>query len=70
MKEKDEPIIKNLTAAEKKRRDFVQITFSPDLEKFKMDRLDEDIMSLFNKRAYDIGMNISGVFVDRGSKTV
>lgn len=54
MKERDEPIIKSMSAAEKKRGDFVKITFSPDLEKFKMTLLDEDIVSLFSKRAYDI----------------
>ena len=54
MKDAEKPVIKDLSAAEKKRGDFVKITFSPDLEKFKMDRLDEDIVSLFSKRAYDI----------------
>ena len=51
---RDEPIIKNLSAAETKRGDFVKITFCPDLEKFKMTSLDKDIVSLFSKRAYDI----------------
>ncbi len=50
----DKPVIKDLTAAEQKRGDFVKITFSPDLEKFKMTSLDEDIVALFSKRAYDI----------------
>ncbi len=54
MKSRDEPTIKNLTATEKKRGDFVKITFCPDLEKFKMDVLDDDIVALFSKRAYDI----------------
>lgn len=54
MKERDEPIIKQLSSAQQKKGDFVKITFSPDLEKFKMSSLDEDIVSLFSKRAYDI----------------
>ena len=54
MKSCDEPIIKDLSASEQKKGDFVKITFSPDLEKFKMTSLDEDIVSLFSKRAYDI----------------
>jgi DNA topoisomerase-2 len=54
MKSSDEPIIKDLSASEQKKGDFVKITFSPDLEKFKMTSLDEDIVSLFSKRAYDI----------------
>jgi DNA topoisomerase-2 len=54
MRSKDKPIIKDLTATEKKRGDFVKISFSPDLEKFKMTSLDDDIVALFTKRAYDI----------------
>lgn len=50
----DKPIITSLTATEKKRGDYVQITFSPDLAKFNMTKLDDDIISLFSKRAYDI----------------
>lgn len=50
----EDPVVTSCTAAEKKRGDYVKITFSPDLEKFKMDRLDEDAVALFSKRAYDI----------------
>jgi len=50
----DGPIITSLTATEKKRGDYVQITFSPDLARFNMTKLDDDIISLFSKRAYDI----------------
>ena len=32
-----EPVIKNCTAAEKKKGDWTKITFSPDLERFKME---------------------------------
>lgn len=34
--------------------DFTSITFFPDLKKFKMQRMDDDIVSLFTKRAYDL----------------
>lgn len=34
--------------------DYTKITFQPDLTKFKMDRLDEDIVSIFHRRAYDV----------------
>ena len=54
MTEHLEPTVRNLTAAEKKKGDFVKITFSPDLPRFKMDKLDEDSVALLSKRAYDI----------------
>lgn len=38
--------------------DFTCITFFPDLARFKMDRLDEDIVSLFSKRAYDLAGSV------------
>lgn len=34
--------------------DFTCITFYPDLSKFKMQILDNNIMSLFKKRVYDM----------------
>lgn len=54
MKDKGEPIVKNLTAAQKKKGDFVKVSFSPDLARFKMTELDNDTVQLFSKRAYDI----------------
>ena len=50
----EEPRVKNLTAAEAKKGDFVKITFSPDLGRFGMDTLDQDTVGLLSKRAYDI----------------
>lgn len=50
----DAPIVKKCTATEKKKGDYTKITFSPDLERFKMERLDNDIVALLSKRAYDI----------------
>ncbi|CAK4647363.1 unnamed protein product [Aphanomyces euteiches] len=36
------------------KKDFTCITFRPDFERFQMTGLDEDIVSLFKKRVYDI----------------
>ena len=50
----EEPIVRQCTAADMKAGDSVQITFSPDLERFKMNHLDEATVGLFARRAYDI----------------
>lgn len=34
--------------------DFTEVTFYPDLERFGMESLDEDIVSLMKKRVYDL----------------
>ena len=34
--------------------DFTNVTFEPDLEKFGMDSLDNDIVALLKKRVYDM----------------
>lgn len=43
--------------------DFTKVTFSPDLTKFKMDKLDDDIVSLMSRRAYDVAASTRGVKV-------
>ncbi|XP_014218096.1 DNA topoisomerase 2 isoform X3 [Copidosoma floridanum] len=43
--------------------DFTKVTFSPDLKKFKMDKLDDDITSLMARRAYDVAASTRGVKV-------
>jgi len=48
------PIVKNCTAKEKKGGDYTKITFTPELARFKMTSLDNDIVGLLSKRAYDI----------------
>jgi DNA topoisomerase II len=50
MQRKDEPTIKSDPSA----RDFTCIKFKPDLKLFKMRELDDDIVALFTKRAYDM----------------
>ncbi len=51
---KGKPKVKDLTAAQAKKGDFVKISFKPDLEKFQMGSLDDDCVQLLSKRAYDI----------------
>ena len=42
-----------------KLKDYTCITFWPDLAKFKMSSLDDDIVSLFSKRIYDMAGIVS-----------
>ncbi|KAJ3239764.1 DNA topoisomerase 2 [Chytriomyces hyalinus] len=46
-----------------KTEDFTRITFKPDLIKFGMEHLDDDITALFKKRAYDLAGCLPGVKV-------
>lgn len=34
--------------------DWTRVTFKPDLEKFEIEQLDEDILSLMKRRVYDV----------------
>ncbi|XP_059800976.1 DNA topoisomerase 2-beta isoform X2 [Hypanus sabinus] len=43
--------------------DYTCITFQPDLSKFKMDKLDKDIVALMTRRAYDVAGSCKGVKV-------
>lgn len=43
--------------------DFTKVIFSPDLSKFKMQSLDDDIVALMSRRAFDIAASTSGVKV-------
>ena len=49
--------------ASAKGEDYTSITFYPDLEKFKMEKLDKDVIDLFSRRAYDIAAATRGVKV-------
>ncbi|KAJ8331328.1 DNA topoisomerase 2 [Batrachochytrium dendrobatidis] len=46
-----------------KGEDFTQITFKPDLEKFKMTVIDDDFEALLKKRAYDLAGCVRGIKV-------
>merc|ERR1711871_1404294 len=48
---KNEPVIEKLT---KKEKSYVKITFYPDLEKFKLKNISNNLMALFQKRVNDI----------------
>jgi DNA topoisomerase-2 len=54
MHKKEEPKLKKISAAQKKKGDYTKITFKPDLERFGMTNLDADTIGLLSKRAYDI----------------
>ena len=58
MSKAEEPILKDA-----KEDDFTEITFQPDLAKFKMDKLDDDTVALLARRAYDIAASTPGVKV-------
>ncbi|KAI9344616.1 DNA topoisomerase [Obelidium mucronatum] len=58
MTEKGEPTVKSV-----KTEDFTKITFKPDLQKFGMTHMDDDITALFKKRAYDMAGCLVGVTV-------
>jgi hypothetical protein len=49
MQNKGEPVVASST-----KEDFTCITFYPDLARFNMTHLDEDIVSLLSKRVYDV----------------
>ena len=49
---KETPELRKIKAATTTKGDFTCITFKPDLERFKMDGLDADLVSLLTRRAY------------------
>ncbi|XP_017754472.1 PREDICTED: DNA topoisomerase 2 [Eufriesea mexicana] len=53
-----EPRIKDFSG-----EDFTKVIFSPDLSKFKMQSLDDDIVALMSRRAYDVAASSRGVKV-------
>jgi len=46
-----------------KGEDYTCVTFHPDLSKFKMEKLDKDVVDLFVRRAYDIAASTKGIRV-------
>ena len=50
MSSKTEPEIKGNTH----QFDMTKVTFYPDLKRFGMEKLDDDIVALLKKRAYDM----------------
>lgn len=62
MTKRGEPVVVTATAAAKKgaSSSYTCITFYPDLARFRMDRLDADIVALMSKRVYDVAGTASG----------
>jgi len=58
MSKTSEPKIKEFSGEE-----FTRVTFNPDLEKFGMEKLDDDTFALLSRRAYDIAASTKGVKV-------
>ena len=58
MSKTSEPKIKDFGGEE-----FTKITFNPDLEKFGMEKIDDDTFALLSRRAYDIASSTKGVKV-------
>jgi DNA topoisomerase-2 len=55
MQEREEPKIVKYTDS-----DFTRVTFEPDLKRFNMQKLDQDIVDLMKKRVYDIAGVLGG----------
>ena len=49
--------------SESSKDDYTKITFNPDLSKFKMEKLEDDIISLMSRRAFDVAASTRGVAV-------
>ena len=54
---REEPLVGTLTG---KKGEFTCVTFTPDLARFKMERLDDATVGLLSKRAYDVAGCASG----------
>ncbi|KAL3117199.1 hypothetical protein niasHT_007602 [Heterodera trifolii] len=52
------------------KEDYTKVIFQPNLKLFKMDRLEEDIISLMSRRAYDIAGISKGVRVFLNGKKI
>ena len=56
MSVKNEPIIEKISSKEKS---YVKVTFYPDLERFKLKKITNDLLNLFHKRVCDIAATTS-----------
>ena len=66
MSRKDAPLITS-----KSSKDFTRVTFRPDLRKFSMTHLEDDIVALMTKRVYDLaGVTDSKVRVELNGQTL
>ncbi len=54
MNTRHEPVVTDITPTSAYARDYTEIAFRPDLERFGMTCLDKDTLALLTKRVYDI----------------
>ncbi|ODV85564.1 hypothetical protein CANARDRAFT_198612 [[Candida] arabinofermentans NRRL YB-2248] len=54
--------------AMKSQAEFTEVTFKPDLAKFNMENLDEDILGVLKRRVYDLCGTVRGVKVSLNGK--
>lgn len=64
MTEMSEPSIR------KSCENFTKITFSPDLVRFNLKKLDKDTIDLMSRRAYDVAASTKGVTVFLNRKKI
>lgn len=62
----DKPHIKTM----KTKSEFTEISFKPDLAKFGMDHLDDDILGVMRRRVYDLCGSVRGIRVVLNGKTL
>lgn len=65
MTKASDPKIKEYTG-----EDYTKVSFSPDLTRFKMEKLDTDIICLMSRRAYDIAASTRGVKIFLNGKRI
>lgn len=65
MTKQGEPIIEKATG-----EDFTKVTFQPDLKRFNMQELEDDIIALMCRRAFDVAGSSRGVKVFLNSKQI
>ncbi|KAG3103610.1 DNA topoisomerase 2 [Phytophthora cactorum] len=68
MRTRGEPEITEFTGKDAK--DFTKVSFSPDLEKFEMEKLNVSMTRVLKKRVYDVAGCLSDVEVTLNGKTV
>ncbi len=67
MSQREDPVITD----NKDGKDYTCITFKPDLKRFGMEKLDNDILSLMSKRVYDMaGVTPAAVKVKLNDKLI
>ncbi|KAH3663440.1 hypothetical protein WICMUC_005966 [Wickerhamomyces mucosus] len=59
-----------ITAMGKRLVEYTKITYKPDLAKFHMETLDEDILGVLRRRVYDLAGTVKGVSVSLNGTTI